>query len=920
MKRRPLVLPLLLSSLVTHGVSPAQDDARPRPLPAGAEAYTQRQFQLDRSEFWYGALAAEARVGDAFRGSWQEHVEILLRGYARALSGLSLDESGGNKVLSAIDKLKELECDDPVVLLAIADVHLHEDRIDGARPWFHRAAERFQARAASLLLRYCLQDGLRRFYLRDKQEEECRAATAQACDLLVELAVAPEFGEGRERIYLGLLWHLVGDEITQEHLALLDRIEKRAGKPIYATLVMRGEHHNDVAWAARGQGLASSIGERDAETMAKNFAAAADLFRRAHRLCPKHPEAPTGMVKVIGPMGSDRDELRHWFDLAVAAQFDFLEAYQQFLHYSQPRWGGSARALFDFGRECVATGRFDTDVPNQFRRAVHYITLDSDTPIAYWARKPVQEVLTKLDADCLAAARSPLETKRANTWRVLDLALGGKAAEAAALCEEMGRSLDPAALEVYGVSIDWLKKTLRPHFKDYQPAAVARTAMFAGYETVDLAKGRPSRALSTRTAVPTAKQFEAKFGPWLDGVFADAYAQNGKHAAPWDADAKELLAHLGTHIVAKSQVQLPALAEKLLAAKCDDPLVQYAIVRVLDGKNDARNVKLLGSLMKPLSRAYPASFLMWAQVHFGNVATRLGREDVAQTWFQSSRGLRVTAAADALFQGEGRRRYLSDAWGSFDFFVKGFDLMSDEMVEGIAATKGVDPWLAHVVPGLHHACKARFPKSGAERRAADLRLASEHLLAAYRLAPELPEAAVGMIVVAALGGDAGGATAREWFERAVDREFDYAPAYAAYSDSLRPGFGGSVKAMYRFAKECLDTGRFDTGVPLWYARTLKRIQQETSTPRVVWAANGVAEGLATMFQGYLAQKDPQKPAAHHESGICITAWAGGRYGEALAAWQKLGGALDTDWCDLVGVEDPDVVEFDLKFLEAHREK
>ena len=31
--------------------------------------------------------------------------------------------------------------------------------------------------------------------------------------------------------------------------------------------------------------------------------------------------------------------------------------------------------------------------------------------------------------------------------------------------------------------------------------------------------------------------------------------------------------------------------------------------------------------------------------------------------------------------------------------------------------------------------------------------------------------------------------------------------------------------MYRFAVECLDSARFDTDVPLWYARTIQRIQE-----------------------------------------------------------------------------------------------
>lgn len=174
-----------------------------------------------------------------------------------------------------------------------------------------------------------------------------------------------------------------------------------------------------------------------------------------------------------------------------------------------------------------------------------------------------------------------------------------------------------------------------------------------------------------------------------------------------------------------------------------------------------------------------------------------------------------------------------------------------------------------------------------------------------------------MIVVASLG--TGEVSAREWFDRAIDAQIDYAPAYAAYVDSLRPVNGGSILAMYRFAKECLDSALFGSDVPLWYARTLQRIQREIENPREAWASRGVDECLRRLFDGYAAKKRPTLGENALDSGRCVLAWAGGRYADALAAWGKAGKRLDPQWFPLVGQEDATLVEADLRYLETHPE-
>lgn len=54
---------------------------------------------------------------------------------------------------------------------------------------------------------------------------------------------------------------------------------------------------------------------------------------------------------------------RTWFDRAISAQMDYPAAYSKMVRALLPRWGGSHEKMLAFGRECLATRRFDTDVP-----------------------------------------------------------------------------------------------------------------------------------------------------------------------------------------------------------------------------------------------------------------------------------------------------------------------------------------------------------------------------------------------------------------------------------------------------------------------------------------------------------------------------------------------------------------------------
>ena len=107
-----------------------------------------------------------------------------------------------------------------------------------------------------------------------------------------------------------------------------------------------------------------------------------------------------------------------------------------------------------------------------------------------------------------------------------------------------------------------------------------------------------------------------------------------------------------------------------------------------------------------------------------------------------------------------------------------------------------------------------------------------------------------MIIVAqGLHGDA-----RLWFDRAVAVEMDYMPAYTAMFNALRPMWGGSYGAMYKFGLECAETKRFDTDVPVVLISVLNSIGRNQGRPDDVWRRRGVYENVKRVLEGVRATR------------------------------------------------------------------
>jgi hypothetical protein len=181
--------------------------------------------------------------------------------------------------------------------------------------------------------------------------------------------------------------------------------------------------------------------------------------------------------------------------------------------------------------------------------------------------------------------------------------------------------------------------------------------------------------------------------------------------------------------------------------------------------------------------------------------------------------------------------------------------------------------------------------------------ARQELVEAWKLRPDRYETAYWMMLVAR-DDPVPGENPRLWFDRTVAARLD---ALGAYEDmlggQLLPRWGGSYEAMLAFGREALDTGRFDTEVPLYALRAVTKIYNDQKdemggaggTPIYEWPETYPM--LVQVFEGYLKEPKQAGNKARFESLWAIVADHAGKPREALAHLDAAGFHLTPDAAD-----------------------
>jgi len=162
----------------------------------------------------------------------------------------------------------------------------------------------------------------------------------------------------------------------------MDRLAAIPGVSESVLETCRGIQSKDLAWRARGSGTIDTVTAKGYQEFQQKLLVAREQFTKAWNADPSNPIAPSDMIVVAMALSADSGESpRLWFDRAVSAVMDWPDAYNNYQLCLEPKWGGSYRALIEFGIECAETRRYDTVVPGRLSEVVLLVRLlrgDSD--------------------------------------------------------------------------------------------------------------------------------------------------------------------------------------------------------------------------------------------------------------------------------------------------------------------------------------------------------------------------------------------------------------------------------------------------------------------------------------------------------------------------------------------------------------
>ena len=258
------------------------------------------------------------------------------------------------------------------------------------------------------------------------------------------------------------------------------------------------------------------------------------------------------------------------------------------------------------------------------------------------------------------------------------------------------------------------------------------------------------------------------------------------------------------------------------------------------------------------------------------------------------------AATDERFR-DGNQRYYFE---TFDYQFEqhwggAYPRNLDEFMEEFNSLEDVDPWIDCMVRGKYHIAKGwkarggeyayKVTEEGWEDFHQEISRAENFLTKSYEMHPEFPEAASFMIHIRMTSS--GPLNEKEWFLRAVKAHLDFGPAYIIFLEALRPRWGGSHEAMMKFGNVCLGTERFDTNVPRFFLKVLKRISQDYPSGGA-WVKpfrkRGVYKKVCNYFENTLNDPREGLDYCREYSAYSLYAWVCGEYEDAKQIKEVLG--------------------------------
>ena len=161
--------------------------------------------------------------------------------------------------------------------------------------------------------------------------------------------------------------------------ALLDHLNQWVEREPTAALplLLRGQYYLKAAWAARGEGFAGTISERDMQTFDEDLGKAAQDVRKSIANDGNIPLSYYEQQRIVAGYGNG-PEAEALFQQGIAKFPTYYPLYQWRLTSLNPKWGGSVSAMVEFVNQYAGM------TPGQSPLRLLYLQLHADLLDAAW--------------------------------------------------------------------------------------------------------------------------------------------------------------------------------------------------------------------------------------------------------------------------------------------------------------------------------------------------------------------------------------------------------------------------------------------------------------------------------------------------------------------------------------------------------
>lgn len=398
-----------------------------------------------------------------------ERVEAYFKQFAMYLAR-SYEINEADQFMEEGRRLIEDGCVDPLVYFGYAYACDEERQWKEAVKYYPKATiDMLQKRCSFNLVSLC---ALKFATLLDKikQPDAARGQVQLAASMLNNALFDDEFESGFPRRLLiayanNILEH---DRCDQKIVDMFFLQLAHARDLDEATIkTIKGKHEIKVAWDYRGSDWAKNVTRLGWLGFKKHLTNARILLTEAYQLDTSRPEAATYMITVAmggnaGP-GVPGELERLWFERAIAADPVYVNPYTTYQQTLMPRWGGSIRALLDFGIECKDTEYYHTEIPTVLFFSVWDCMKEMKMSGEIWRIPGVYEEVADM---FMKSCASPGLKGRHDYYRSLlacAALYAGRPGDVAELFNTLDGKLDPQALKIMKISKDQIQRQIDLH-------------------------------------------------------------------------------------------------------------------------------------------------------------------------------------------------------------------------------------------------------------------------------------------------------------------------------------------------------------------------------------------------------------------------------------------------------------------------